>query len=312
MNKDLKKIKLKSEVFRQSLEGFRRWLKVQGYASSTVYGAPRMAAEYLLFAQSLQLVHLDQLSVKSIQESFYYLRHRPNQRRGGSVSASHYNKHIQSMKLYSQYLWHHHKTILPIKLKPLVANYHQPTVLTEEEVRMLYDVVWTNPILALRDRAMLDVFYGCGLRRNEGVQLCLQDIYLNKRIVFIKYGKQYKQRYVPITKLMRKNLSDYINQSRDYLLNGKQSDRLLISTRARPMDGQSMLIRIKALQDKVENQALRKKQIGLHTLRHSIATHLLNRGVPINQIARFLGHASVESTQLYTHLAHRLNNENDA
>ena len=69
------------------------------------------------------------------------------------------------------------------------------------------------------------------------------------------------------------------------------------------MDGQTMLLRLKYLQHQTENADLIEKEIGLHTLRHSIATHLLQAGMQLESIARFLGHGSLESTQIYTHLA---------
>jgi len=101
-----------------------------------------------------------------------------------------------------------------------------------------------------------------------------------------------------------KRLKTYIDWTRQDLLGGGKARALLISSRGRKMEGQSMLVRLKKLQERSDSERLKKKNIGLHTLRHSIATHLLQSGMPLKQISKYLGHKSIESTQIYTHLVH--------
>lgn len=185
------------------------------------------------------------------------------------------------------------------------------TWLTEEEIKLLFEATYQTgshnylekqEIFQSRDRAMLAVFYGCGLRRNEGVQLNLSDINFDRSILHVRKGKNYKERLVPISKTSLKHLQEYIYDQRPKLSQSKL-DALFLSQRGFRMHGQTMLIRLKKLQYLTGDLDLSSKEIGLHTLRHSIATHLLTAGMKLDSISRFLGHSSLESTQIYTHLS---------
>jgi integrase/recombinase XerD len=154
-----------------------------------------------------------------------------------------------------------------------------------------------------RDRAMLAIFYGCGARRNEGVNIDVGDINFDRALLHVRKGKNYKERFVPISKAPLKYLQDYIYDQRPELLHGSKTEALFLSMHCKRMDGQTMLLRLKYLQHQTGNADLIEKEIGLHTLRHSIATHLLQAGMQLESIARFLGHSTLESTQIYTHLA---------
>src|SRR5690606_25760335 len=111
------------------------------------------------------------------------------------------------------------------------------------------------------------------------------------------------ERLVPINKTALKYLQGYAYDHRPEILNGNKSSALFISIKLKRMSGQMMLLRLKYLQHQTENLELIDKEIVLHTLRHSIATHLLQAGMKLEGIARLLGHSSLESTQIYTHLA---------
>ncbi|MBL6447629.1 tyrosine-type recombinase/integrase [Fulvivirga sp. 29W222] len=155
---------------------------------------------------------------------------------------------------------------------------------------------------------MLSVYYGCGLRRSEGVALNLSDINLDKNLLHVRKGKNYKERHVPISPASRRHLTQYIYDHRNTLLRYPQTDALFLSKRGTRLQGQSMILRLKALQQQSDSTTLRAKEIGLHTLRHSIATHLLHSGMKLENISLFLGHSSLESTQIYTHLEAHENN----
>jgi integrase/recombinase XerD len=145
---------------------------------------------------------------------------------------------------------------------------------------------------------MLAVFYGCGLRLQEGASLDLGDVLHDKQMLYVRRGKGYKERYVPIATQPYRDIRDYIEQGRLELLQRPCSTLFLDANKGRPIHKQSLYLRIKAL---VRKAAI-TKEVGTHTLRHSIATHLLQGGMPLERIATFLGHAVLDSTQLYTHL----------
>ena len=138
------------------------------------------------------------------------------------------------------------------------------------------------------------LFYGCGLRRSEGWNLKIQDIDFNKKTIFVRQGKGSKDRIVPMSEGVYKEVQDYVYNFRHRLkLN---HNRLFISK-----DG-NLLLRLKHLKKICGDENIKAKRITLHTLRHSIATHLLQNGMTIENIALFLGHSDLDTTQIYTHL----------
>ena len=156
-----------------------------------------------------------------------------------------------------------------------------------------------NSVLGIRDQAMLAVFYGCGLRLNEGASLEIKDILTERKILHVRKGKHYKERLVPMAEKSYQALKFYIDYARPQLLQDKPTEAVFIdANRGRPMQKQSLYIRIKGL----VKRAKIKKKIGTHSLRHSIATHLLKSGMKLERIQQFLGHSSLDSTQIYTHL----------
>ena len=107
---------------------------------------------------------------------------------------------------------------------------------------------------------------------------------------------------MPISKSGIRHIENYLYDARPYLIKKNKEEIFFISERGTKMTGQMMYLRLLQLVTRTENSTLQEKKIGLHTLRHSIATHLLGNGMPLEKIKDFLGHSSLESTQLYTHL----------
>jgi integrase/recombinase XerD len=148
---------------------------------------------------------------------------------------------------------------------------------------------------------MLAVYYGCGLRRNEGINLDTSDVLMNKNLLYVSKGKNYKERYVPMTEAVKEDIMNYLDFARPMFL-CMQNNALFLSRSGSRLITQGMAIRLQKLKEKAGID----KEAGLHTLRHSIATHLLQSGMKLSQIKRFLGHSSMESTQIYTHVANEL------
>ena len=170
------------------------------------------------------------------------------------------------------------------------------TIFTRSEIKALYNAC-EGDVLGIRDRAMLAVYYGCGLRRNEGVNLDTGDILPGKNLLFVRKGKNYKERYVPITEAVKEDILNYLDYARPMFLN-KPANALFLNAAGERITASMLAERLQ----KLKGKAGIDKVAGLHTLRHSIATHLLQSGMKLAQIKRFLGHSSLESTQIYTHL----------
>ena len=289
-------------------------MDILGYAPTTVYNLPIHVRELLHYLESKNITHIQQLDTKHIKAHYQLLKERSHQRRGGALSAAHLNKHAQAIKKFSEYL----RKVGRLELPEVYLSHEDIaqtiTYLTEEEIQHLFRSTYLDlehpnmseerfRALQSRDRAMLAIYYGCGLRRNEGVQLNVSDINWDKSLLHVKKGKNYKERFVPVSKTSLKHLTEYIYDHRPYLRISHKVDALFLSYRGMRMHGQSLLLRLKYLQYYSDSIVLREKEVGLHTLRHSIATHLLQSGMKLESISRFLGHSSLESTQIYTHLA---------
>jgi integrase/recombinase XerD len=187
-----------------------------------------------------------------------------------------------------------------------VSYQNDKTILTQIEIKELFEACqYTHmaPYFQSRDKAILVLLYSCGLRRNEAVHIDTEDILFQKGRIYVRKGKNYKERFVPINKYNLEILEEYVYEHRMEFATDYQTDALLLSSLGKRINDMTMAIRLQTIVEATQNEAIMEKNITLHTLRHSIATHLMQNNVPIGMISSFLGHSSLESTQIYTHLA---------
>ena len=171
-----------------------------------------------------------------------------------------------------------------------------PTTLSLPEIERLLTTPPRDSAEGLRDRAMLEMMYGCGLRVSELVALKQEDVDLRAGLVR-PFGKGGKERQVPLGDGVRETLSAYLTSARPALLKAKSPTPFLFVTRqGGPMTRQHFLVLVKAY----ARQAGITRTISPHVLRHSFATHLLSGGADLRAIQEMLGHASVQTTQRYT------------
>jgi integrase/recombinase XerD len=305
----MQKITLKNQSYQYLEKAFGEWLDVLGYGSGTVNGMPLIIREFLHHLDTQGVSHINKLEQKHIKMYHDYISTRANQRRGGGLSNNYINKHLQAIEKFLAFLNHkgnHNVPTLGIKLEKLHRK--EITILTQAEIKELFELTNKEPntekeqIIQSRDKAMLTIFYSCGLRRNEGVHVSIDDINFDTRILHVKKGKNYKERLVPLNKTNAQYLQEWIYDYRSQIVKTKKEHRLFINLYGEQMAGGTLYSRLQLLQLQSDNIELRQKVIGLHTLRHSIATHLLQAGMSLEKIAKFLGHSSLESTQIYTHL----------
>ena len=245
---------------------------------------------------------------RHIKEYYEYLKVRPNKRKPGALSQHAIINHIGALKRFAKYIRESGQGEITVNIKP--ERIKSPvSILSPAEIQALYKACG-NDILGYRDRAMLSIYYGCGLRRTEGIQVNTQDIIFNKSMIFIKKGKGNRQRYVPMNRQVKNDLENYIKNARIYLMKTEKenevrppTEALFLSQRSKRISGNAMILRMKQLLIKAEISEEKIINTGLHTLRHSIATHLLNSGMTLENVSNFLGHQSLESTQIYTHLS---------
>jgi integrase/recombinase XerD len=303
MDKRIKKSSLKTVQYQILEQGFKSWLATLGYAESTVYGHPRMLREFLQWLETKGVAAVKEITATHAMSFISYFKNRPNQRRVGGVSISHVNKQIDTLNKFFKYLNNTGQYTQSITLKKLKEEeLKKREILTKEEIQQLYQAT-DDSLIGMRDRAMLGVYYGCGIRKREGTELEVSDILFERRLLYVRKAKNGHERYVPINLKALQDLEIYIYNARPLLLDETyQSETLFISERGREIKGQSLVGRLQALKEKTGNPELQNRTFGLHALRHSIATHLLQAGMELENIALFLGHKTLDSTQLYTHL----------
>lgn len=173
-----------------------------------------------------------------------------------------------------------------------------PKNLSETEVEALLAAPDSETAQGLRDRAMLEVLYACGLRVTELVNLPLAAVQVQMGVLRVM-GKGRKERLVPMGEEALDWLTRYLNEARGVLLNGKVSDALFVTARGAAMTRQAFWYRIKHH----ARVAALSAPLSPHTLRHAFATHLLNHGADLRVVQMLLGHADISTTQIYTHVA---------
>lgn len=172
-----------------------------------------------------------------------------------------------------------------------------PDTLTVAEVESLLAAPKLEQPLAWRDRALLELAYGAGLRVSELCGLSLPDLLLTENLVRI-FGKGGKERLVPIGRSVIGAASVYLHQMRPLLDRGRSKNRVLLNARGEPLSrvGAWGVVR------RAADQAAITKRVTPHTLRHSFATHLLEGGADLRAVQEMLGHADLSTTQIYTHV----------
>lgn len=303
----MKQLLLKTQEYEALEAAFREWLSLLGYSEATVYNLPNHLREFLHWLEEKEIGDITAVQGTHAKAFIRRVSERANQRREGGLSQNHLNKYIQALKLFSKYIrstgqGNYSLDMMMIRSESPYLDGNKD-ILTVQEIQGLYQACDYTPYtpLALRDKAMLSVFYGCGLRRNEGVMLDTEDILFDKKLLYVRKGKHYRERYVPMNEKTIGDLANYLYDGRPYIVRGKNNCSFFVSDRlGARMQGQSLMARLKKLQKFNDN--LQNKDFGLHTLRHSIATHLLQAGMKLQDIATFLGHKTLDSTQIYTHI----------
>ena len=294
-----KPVLLKSEAYLLLHQSFREWLELLGYSALSIPGLAGTIRDFLLYQEQNNKSNLEQLAAGDANDFIKSMQTKTGERTGRPFTSSHLNKQIQALNLFSKYIRETGKSNIGFTLERMEESRSKPAWLTKAEIQVLYEATGDN-VLGIRDRAMLAVYYGCGLRLNEGASLELKDILKERKILHVRKGKHYKERLVPIAEKNFHELKLYIDYGRPQLLQKIKTESLFIgANKGVPLNKQSLYVRIKGLVKKAKI----KKKVGAHTLRHSIATHLLQSGMKLERIQQFLGHSNPDSTQIYTHLA---------
>lgn len=302
----MKNLVLENESYKILHKDFSNWLDILGFADSTLLSLPNHLREFFHYLENENINHINLINVQIIKDYYNHLKTRDNQTRDGGLSKAYLNKHLQALFKFNDYLKEHNAKALPIHLKREEQNQRDSLqILTQDEIKQLFKATeFSNQQerIRKRDTVILVLLYSCGLRRNEVINLEIKDILFDKERIYVRKGKNYKERFVPINGYNIKIIEEYIYDYRPAFKNHKDTEYLLINYRGTPLQGQSLCNRLTKIVEATQDKSIIEKQITPHILRHSIATHLLEKGANIETISQFLGHSSLESTQIYTHL----------
>jgi len=174
---------------------------------------------------------------------------------------------------------------------------HLPDFLTVDEMFQLLGSLPSTTALEIRNKLMMELLYATGMRISELLGLTLHDLNLSDRVILV-HGKGSKQRYVPFVDSLDFIFTKYLNQTRPILLKLKQSEYVFLNNRGGKMSrmGFWKILRLAVISAKLN------KDVTPHTFRHSFATHLLEGGVNLRIVQALLGHSSIDTTQIYTHV----------
>lgn len=294
----MKSLPVYNQDYQNQIEHFRTYLRAVGLNMSSQNMLPSCIREFLYQMEQQGINQLQHIKQNQIQNHYEYLQHRPNQRRTGNLSNSMLNHHMYAIRKFFSYL-EQTNTIATnptsnLEFKRLKSK--QKEVLTTKEIKELYQAAGT-----LREKSILGIFYGCGLRRTEGEKLNINDVNLKTKLLYIREGKGKRRRVIPINKQVNEDFKNYLYCERgEYLTTKSPKDAFILNKKGNRMSGSSYNDTLKEIIQRTGNKELQAKEISLHNLRHSIATHLLENGLPVEYVRDFLGHQYLEATQIYT------------
>ena len=266
------------------------WLE-DGLAKNTLESYRQDLTSFALWLpkQSKQLLTVDQADIQQ------YLAVRFPQSKPRSIG-----RLIASMRRFYRFLLRENKIskdpTLQIESPKLPRSL--PKSLNEDEVVALLNAPNIVEPSGLRDRAMLELLYACGLRVSELVGIKLTEVSLNDGVVRVT-GKGSKTRLVPMGEEAVDWISRYLSEARSAILQKRLSDALFVTNRGEAMTRQAFWYLIK----RYALMAGITKHMSPHVLRHAFATHLLNHGADLRVVQMLLGHSDISTTQIYTHVA---------
>ncbi len=288
---------LYTKVYEQEVLNYKIHLEILGYSLATIKEKYLYLKAFFKYLEENKIFTLEEIQSKDIAGYYKTLQQKRNRITGELITSESIQGRMRVIQKYFSYLMET-GTLLKDPASAFIFSsenhVRERIIFTQRQIRELYEVTEN-----LQERTILNLAYGCGLRVGELVRINREDINLKENVVIVEKGKNNKRRIIPITEKVKEELQEYITvQSTD--------DALFLNTENRRMQSDSFVRILKRLLLETEfgkkftTQELRK--IGIHTLRHSIATHLLENGMKLEQIQYFLGHDHIETTEIYTHI----------
>lgn len=237
----------------------------------------------------------ERIKLKSVnvQNIMYYLL----KRKTDGCSEITLAKDISGLRALGDYLvrkdlWEENYALLLDRPK---ASRNLPKVLSIDEVDKLLSCIDTTKALGIRDAALFELIYSCGLRISEACTLKISNVHMNERIILV-HGKGDKERLIPFGEKAAQKLTDYLTNVRPNLVKGKNVSEIFVNYQGKAISRKGVWKKFQEL------EKLSGVDAKVHTLRHSFATHLLAGGADLRSVQELLGHSDLSTTTIYTHV----------
>jgi len=283
---------------------FIRQLEMKGYAAETVEGLLYSLTHFLKYLQQRKIKQMNQVTPQLVTDYKYALSRKKSLRTGEPLTPAVIYKRILALRRYFSFLmktgYIFYDPTLRLEL-PRPGKYPPRQILTAEDILKLLSQPDTGTRHGLRDRAILELFYSTGIRRQELANLDLYDIDTKKGLLRVREGKGGKDRVVPVGKIACRFVEDYIKKVRVKWLKDNQEQALFLSRNRKRIDKVTLGWMVR----RYRREAHLNETVSCHTLRHSCAVHLLKGGCDLRHIQALLGHKRIGTTQVYTRLTSR-------
>lgn len=296
------KHKIYTEFYQEQAVNYKKHLDILGLNPETTQSRYLYLREFFSYLENNKIFSIKEVTPKEIAQYNDYLKAKKSQRTGKALKQKSIYDHMRNLQQYFGYLLE----IETIKSNPAshlkftaVSENVERFIFSQDQIQALYQVA------NLEERTILNIGYGCGLRVQEMSDLNKEDIRFSENLVIVQKGKNSKRRLVPISDKIKTELEEFI------FSNEKKTNEIFVHSKGQRMQTGTLNKRLKTLINKAKLNLNETELncIGIHNLRHSIATHLLQNGMKLEQVQKFLGHSHIESTEIYTHITQNQLNE---
>jgi integrase/recombinase XerD len=288
------------------LKDYYNYLLIKGYIEETSRKRYHDVKEFLEITGK----NIENITEADIYNYYEKEKIRNNKNTGKPINIKTIFHQIRAIELFFEMLYELGKLpeLLQINIQ-YPKNYENDFVreiLTQQEIQQIYNLADE------KKKVILNLAYGCGLRVAELVAVNKEDLYLKENLLIVPKGKNSKRRIVPFTEKIRKDFEEFIFSSEtERFVNSNEKNKnyreqnknsLITNSKGDRMQEWTYNSTLKTLLKKIKIPEERIKKISIHSLRHSIATHLLENGMELEKVRDFLGHSQLETTEIYTHI----------
>lgn len=281
---------------------FLEYLKAKGYRPGTLVYTELYLDRFFSFLWEQGIRQIQNITADTVEQYQRHIFSLTSKQTKKKLTARTIFTRLNVIKKYFQYLIAHgHLLINPAGklILPKIPDSLPKNILQEEELPPLLNKPDLKSKIGVRDKAILELFYSTGIRRQELINLNLYDIDLTQRIIRINKGKRQKDRVIPLGKFASLSLNKYLSIVRSQWNRSSLQPALFITSQGQRLKPQTLNYTVK----KYASKLYPDKKISCHSLRHSCATHLLKGGASLRVIQELLGHSSLNSTQVYTRVS---------